>query len=62
VSVTRGTFDEDALGVGVAGALAAGDGVGDGVGDVATVDGAPHAMAATAAIKRRDDCMNDPEG
>jgi len=46
--------------VDVAGALVAGEVVDAGAGDVATVDGAPQATAASAAIKRRDHCMDDP--
>jgi hypothetical protein len=58
--VTRGTIDDGALGLGAAagGALGAGDDVG--AGDVATEEGAPHATAANATRRRRDDCMDDP--
>jgi hypothetical protein len=58
--VTRGTIDDGALGLGAAagGVLGAGDDVG--AGDVATEEGAPHATAANATRRRRDDCMDDP--
>jgi len=58
--MTRGTVDDGAFGRGVAagGALGAGDVVG--AGDVATEEGAPQATAANAAMRRRDDCMDDP--
>jgi hypothetical protein len=58
VSATRGTVDGGALGVGLATAGALGEGVGAGA--VATVEGAPHAMTATAASKMRENCMDDP--
>jgi hypothetical protein len=50
--------DDGALGAVVVGPRGAGDGVG--AGDVATVEGAPHATAANAAIKKRDNLMDDP--